>query len=125
MITNLVDIRLVDKIQDGFPTTVVEGLLHQKKLTPQELYTFIPARTWARRIKEHRLSPEESDRIAMLQRIIFLSENVFGDNEKAHAWLRRENRALENRIPLDFLHTETGTRLIEGLLERIQHGIYS
>lgn len=69
--------------------------------------------------KEHKLSSEESDRI------VSLTVDVFGDSTKAHIWLRRPNRALENKTPLDLLHSEVGTRLVETLLERIQHGIYS
>ena len=119
------DMALIHRIQKGFPTAVAESLLKDKTLTRQELYKFIPPRTWARRIKEHRLSPEESDRLAVLERIVSFSEDVFGDKNKAHAWLRRPNPSLENQPPLDLLHTEIGTRLVETILGRIQHGIYS
>lgn len=120
-----VDMALIHRIQEGFPTTAVDTLLKHKTLTRQELYKFIPPRTWARRVKEHRLSPEESDRLAMVERIVNFAEDVFGDRTKAHAWLRRPNRSLENQTPMDLLYGETGTRIVETLLERIQHGIYS
>lgn len=120
-----VDMALIRQIQEGFPTSTVESLLKRKTLSLQELYKFISPRTWARRIKEHRLSPEESDRIAMIERMIDFTEDVFGDKSKAHLWLRKPNRAIENQIPLNLLQSEAGTRLVETLLERIQHGIYS
>ncbi|MBS0271534.1 MAG: DUF2384 domain-containing protein [Proteobacteria bacterium] len=120
-----VDMALIHRIQEGFPTTAVDALLKHKTLTRQELYKFIPPRTWARRVKEHRLSPEESDRLAMVERIVNFAEDVFGDKAKAHTWLRRPNRSLENQTPMDLLYGETGTRIVETLLERIQHGIYS
>lgn len=116
---------LIRKIQEGLPTSSVEILLRKKTLSLQELYKFISPRTWARRIKEHRLSPEESDRIAMVEHVVSFTEDVFGDKAKAHIWLRKPNRALENQTPLDLLRSEVGTRLVETLLERIQHGIYS
>lgn len=120
-----VDMALIHRIQEGFPTSTVDALLKHKTLTRQELYKFIPPRTWARRVKEHRLSPEESDRLAMVERIVNFAEDVFGDKMKAHTWLRRPNRSLENQTPMDLLYGETGTRIVETLLERIQHGIYS
>jgi putative toxin-antitoxin system antitoxin component (TIGR02293 family) len=120
-----VDMDLIHRIQKGFPTAVAESLLKHNTLTRKELYKFIPPRTWARRVKEHRLSPEESDRLAVVERIVSFAEDVFGDKNKAHAWLRRPNRSLENQTPLDLLHSEIGTRLVETILGRIQHGIYS
>lgn len=125
MASNPIDMALIREIQEGFPTSTVESMLKKKILTLQELYKFISPRTWARRIKEHKLSPTESDRIAMVERVVSLSEDVFADNDKAHLWLRRPNRALDNQTPLDLLHNEAGTRMVEALLERIQHGIYS
>ena len=123
--SHAIDMTLIRQIQEGLPTSSVEALLKRKTLSLQELYKFISPRTWARRIKEHKLSPEESDRIAMVERVVSFTENVFGDVHKAHTWLRRPNRALENQTPLDLLHSEAGTRMVETLLERIQHGIYS
>lgn len=119
------DMALIRQIQEGFPTSIVEALLRRKILSLQELYKFISPRTWARRVKEHRLSPEESDRIAMVERVVALAEDAFGDKNKAHLWLRKPNRALENQTPLDLLHSDAGTRLVEALLGRIQHGVYS
>lgn len=119
------DMALVRQIQEGFPTSIVEALLRKKIISLQELYQFISPRTWARRIKEHRLSPEESDRIAMVERVVAFAEDAFGDKNKAYIWLRKANRTLENQKPLDLLHSEAGTRLVEALLGRIQHGVYS
>lgn len=119
------DMALVRQIQEGFPISIVEALLRRKTISLQELYTFISPRTWARRVKEHRLSPEESDRIAMVERVVAFAEDAFGDKNKAYIWLRKPNRALENQTPLDLLHSEAGTRLVEALLGRIQHGVYS
>ncbi|OJW50140.1 MAG: hypothetical protein BGO67_02085 [Alphaproteobacteria bacterium 41-28] len=124
-VSRSVDMALIHRIQEGFPTAVAESLLKHNTLTRQELYKFIPPRTWARRVKEHRLSPEESDRLAMVERIVNFANDVFGNKDKAYTWLRRPNRSLENQTPLDLLHSEMGTRLVETLLERIQHGIYS
>lgn len=94
-------------------------------MTRQELFTFIPPRTWARRLKEHRLNPEESERIAMIEHLLDFANAVFGDKEIAYLWLRTPNPSLENERPFDLIYDESGRRMIENLLGRIQHGIYS
>ena len=71
------------------------------------------------------LSPEESDRFARVLRLVALAEETFGDRDKARLWLRRPNRALEGRVPLDLLDTDGGARAVETILSRITHGVYS
>lgn len=119
------DMDFIRQIQEGLSTSVVESLIKQKTLSRQEIYSFISPRTWSRRVKEHRLSPEESERIAMIERLIDFAEIVFGDKQKAYLWLRKPNNSLEGKCPLDLVHNEPGRRVVEGLLGRIQHGIYS
>lgn len=50
---------------------------------------------------------------------------VFGDQQKAAAWLRRPNRVLPQKTPLDLLATESEARLVEPVLARMEHGVYS
>lgn len=119
------DMNLMHKIQEGLPTAFAESLIKRKTLSRQELFTFIPPRTWARRLKENRLNPEESERLVMIERLIDFATAVFGDKEKAHLWLRTPNSSLENESPFDLIYNETGRRMIETILGRIQHGIYS
>jgi putative toxin-antitoxin system antitoxin component (TIGR02293 family) len=45
--------------------------------------------------------------------------------EKAERWLRSSNRALGGRTPMETLQTESGARLVENVLGRIAHGVYS
>ena len=52
------------------------------------------------------------DRIVRVARIIALAEQVFGDRDKALAWLR----SADDRTPLRMLHTEPGGRLVESML---------
>jgi putative toxin-antitoxin system antitoxin component (TIGR02293 family) len=50
---------------------------------------------------------------------------VLGSEDKASAWLRRPNRALDNELPIRLLDTDVGARQIEDLLGRIAHGLVS
>lgn len=84
----------------------------------------IPARTLARRKRERRLSPEESDRLFRLSRIATLAEDVLGNRDKAARWLRTENRSLGNAAPLSRLDTDLGAEEVEAALLRLAHGVF-
>jgi putative toxin-antitoxin system antitoxin component (TIGR02293 family) len=85
----------------------------------------LPERTLARRKNERRLRPDESDRLMRIGRIATLAEVTLGSREKAASWLKKKNRALGDRTPLDRLDTDLGSREVEDLLLRIAHGVYS
>jgi len=54
-----------------------------------------------------------------------LAERVFGDAEKAEAWLTRSNSSLSGQRPLDLLKDELGTAVVREMLEQIDHGIFA
>ncbi len=92
-----------------------------------ELYRFVaPRRTLARRIaKGERLTVAENDSALRLMRVVEMADRVFGETEKARRWLRKPNRGLDGIVPLDLLESETGARLVEDVLHRIDHGIFA
>jgi putative toxin-antitoxin system antitoxin component (TIGR02293 family) len=53
-----------------------------------------------------------------------LAERVFGDREKATAWLQTPNRALSGQRPIDLLRSESGAAAVCEVLEKIDHGIF-
>ena len=86
----------------------------------------IPKRTLARRrANNEALTVEESDKAIRLKRIAVHAERVFGDPAKAHRWLRKSKRALNGQTPLAFLASEEGARKVEGMLHRIEHGMFA
>jgi len=68
------------------------------------------------------LSTEESDRVERIARIQALAEGVFGNIGKADRWLREELGILDGKSPLDVARTESGARLIEQILAKIDWG---
>lgn len=62
----------------------------------------------------------QSDRLA---RVVASAEEAIGDGAKAARWLRKPNRALQGRRPLDLLASDVGARLVEQELGRIEHGL--
>ena len=84
----------------------------------------VPKRTLARRqARKERLTVEETDKALRLARIAGLAREVFGDDAKAHRWLRKPKRELGGATPLAFLASEAGARTVEQMLYRIDHGM--
>jgi putative toxin-antitoxin system antitoxin component (TIGR02293 family) len=111
-------------VRDGMPTDEVDRILNSGRLTVAELDRLaVPRKTLAHRRILGCLTPEQSDRVRRLMRMIGEAEHTFGDAAKAHAWLRRPNALLDNESPLDRLDTDIGTRQVETLLGRIAHGV--
>jgi putative toxin-antitoxin system antitoxin component (TIGR02293 family) len=78
--------------------------------------------TAERKIKNRSLlGPIESERLERLAIIEDQAEKVFGDGEKAKAWLTRTNLALGD-TPLSMLDTETGAGEVRKVLASIAYG---
>ena len=118
---------LRERVRSGLPYGAMESLMHQLELGTDELgdVVGIPRRTLARRKRLGSLSPEESDRLLRIGRIAANAVEVLGHRDKAAQWLHRPNRALGGVCPLELLDTDLGTRQVEEILGRIEHGVFS
>lgn len=86
----------------------------------------IPERTLARRRVAGRLAPEESERLLRLSSIFEKTVELFeGDVSSAVHWLAASKRALEGQTPLQYVRTEVGSREVENLIGRLEHGVFS
>jgi putative toxin-antitoxin system antitoxin component (TIGR02293 family) len=111
-------------IRRGRPVGAVEFMLDSGRLTLAELDQVVLARkTLANRRKLGTLTPEQSDRLVRLARVIAAAEATFGSREKAGIWLRRPTTALAGERPLHLLDTDEGAREVMTLLGRIDHGL--
>jgi putative toxin-antitoxin system antitoxin component (TIGR02293 family) len=124
LITDLDQVPEAPSVQAPAPT--LEQLV-RVGYSEEEIHTLVaPKRTLARRrAAKEPLTVDETDKALRLQRIASQAERVFGDADKAHRWLRRPQHALGNDAPIAFLASETGARLIEDILVRIDHGIFA
>jgi putative toxin-antitoxin system antitoxin component (TIGR02293 family) len=111
-------------LRRGFPLGVVDRALADGKLSLAELDRLvIPRKTLSHRRILGSLTPEQSDRLSRVLRIITEAEATFGDPAKARVWLRRPSQLLDGEAPLDRLDTDFGTRQVEAILGRIAHGL--
>jgi putative toxin-antitoxin system antitoxin component (TIGR02293 family) len=115
-----------DAILEGIEARLVKQGIGQGILRLDEVQRFIPASTLARKVRERRkLAREEADQVARLLRIKVRAREVFEDAATAEAWLNEPNPALANRVPVELLVTDEGTRAVETVLRRIDYGDYS
>ncbi len=115
---------LIAAIRAGLPVSAVDEALASGRVTAAEIDRLaIPRKTLAHRRAKGRLTPEQSDRLVRILRIVSEAEATFDDRARAGAWLRRPTTALGGEAPIDLLDTEVGARQVETLLGRIAHGI--
>jgi len=115
------------RIKRGLPYRSFESVRERLRLSVPEAASVLhmPARTLARRRRSRRLEADESDRLYRIARVAAQAFEVFASEDKAATWLGRPNRALNGEVPIRLLDTDVGTRQVEDLLGRIEHGIVS
>ncbi len=119
---------LVRRIEQGLPYKTLESLSEASGLTAQEIGSVlaIPARTLARRRVSGKLSMEESERLLRLSNVFEKAVELFeGDVAAAVNWLVSPRKALGDHTPLEYSRTELGAREVEGLIGRLEHGVFS
>jgi putative toxin-antitoxin system antitoxin component (TIGR02293 family) len=118
---------LIRKIQKGLRFSELETLQNSIDLPFEQLAAklAISRSTLQRRKAAGRLSPDESDKVMRLSRLLEHATKVFGDIERARAWLKFPQRGLGNEVPLDYAETEVGAREVDDLLGRIEYSVYT
>lgn len=116
---------LLSRIEAGFAAEAVEQLRTRLDLSVAEMARLLDmsARTLGRRQEEGHLTAAESDRLYRYARLFERAVAVLGNEEKACTWLKKEQWALGDRVPLETVRYEPGAREVEDLLGRIEHGL--
>ena len=119
-------LQVAEVVERGLPTTSVD-VLRKEGLTFGEVHGLVvPARTLKHRTaKKQSLSIDETDRALRVAKVLALAEHVFDDHDKALGWLRRGNKRLNNRTPIELLRSEAGGDLVRQMLYQIDEGIYA
>lgn len=120
--------RLLELVEAGFSFRAFEHFRRNIGLLSSELAEIvrIPARTLHRRKSKGKLRPEESDRLLRASRVFGRALELFeGDSGAARRWLPSPQRSLGGSTPLSLARTEVGAGLVEDLIGRIEHGLFS
>jgi len=122
------NLKLARRIESGLS---FDAMLRVSKMTGLSLEDLrvavrIAPRTMSRRRIEKRLSPEESDRLVSISRLLALTFELFeGDADGGLKWFTEPNRALGGMAPIVAAATEAGSREVENLIGRLEYGVYS
>ncbi len=122
------NLNLAKKVEAGFSFEALERLGKTTGLPLERLRMAvrIAPRTLTRRKKEKKLSPEESDRLVSVSRLLAQTFELFeGNTEAGMRWFQNPNRALGGQSPLQVAATETGAREVENLIGRLEHGVFT
>jgi putative toxin-antitoxin system antitoxin component (TIGR02293 family) len=119
---------LLHRIEIGFSFKELEhfqAVLSMPMERVAELVHITP-RTLNRRKEQGRLLPDESDRLVRISRVFGRTLELFEDDvEAARHWLSSPQPALGGAVPLSIAKTDTGSREVEDLIGRLEHGVFS
>jgi len=118
---------VVTRIRAGMPMAEFRALAEWLGLSDDELAPLlgISRATLHRRRKTGHLAPPESERLVRFARLMERGVAALGDEEAAREWLKTPAVAFHGETPLSFADTEVGSREVEGLLGRLEHGVFT
>jgi putative toxin-antitoxin system antitoxin component (TIGR02293 family) len=116
---------LAERVRKGLPFAALSAVMERYGISRDVICTILhlSARNFLRRREQKRLSPDESDRLYRLARVIAHANRVFEDPEQSADWIQSPNVALGKQQPLTLLDTDIGVQQVDQVLGRIEHGI--
>jgi len=85
----------------------------------------ISERTIQRYEDSKKFSPDVSEHLIVIARVLFRGHEVFSDKEALNQWLTTSILGLGQRTPLSLLDTSFGAQLVMDELGRLERGVYS
>ena len=117
-------VAMITRIEDGLPTTALDRVA--RLLAPgdaQFKYRLVPKATYERRKAAHRLSADESARLARVARVWAVALDVWKTEEATRTFLFRPHPMIEDRRPIDVvIQSEFGAELVVEILGRLKYG---
>jgi putative toxin-antitoxin system antitoxin component (TIGR02293 family) len=104
---------------------LLRNLEDQALLAPADVHRIVPRRTWLRRKAEATLSRDEFDGLYRLVRVQALAELVFGDAERARAWLHSPKERLGGATPMAYTADTLGFEAVQAWLYEIDQGWFA
>ncbi len=116
---------LAKRVREGLAFAALSAVVQQYGISRDVLcgILHLSRRNLLRRKEQDRLSPDESDRLYRLARILAHANRVFEDPEESADWIQAPNAALGKQQPLALLDTDIGVQQVDQVLGRIEHGI--
>ena len=116
------------RIRKGLPAASALAFKRALDLTNEQLASVlgVSLRTVARLdpARSH-LDAVSGDRLVRSARLFAIAEEVLEEARAAAQWLKSPQRALGGAVPLELAQTDVGSRAVEALLGRMEHGVYT
>lgn len=119
-------IDLIDIVRKGIPTKDLQNVQVYTSLTDKEISQILPIsqRQLVRYTPDHPLNKEITAHLIQIVEMFQKGYNLFG-KEKFQIWIRTQNKVLKNYKPIEIMDTSIGIEMIEDVIGRIEHGVYS
>ena len=119
--------KLIQNIKKGLPISAFEKIQRELEISADTLASTvnIASRTLARRKKEGRFHPDESERVLRIASLFDRALQVLHNQNRVKLWFKSPQKGLGGKTPLEYADTEPGAREVEDLLGRIEHGVFS
>lgn len=82
-------------------------------------------KTLERKKSTDKLDKRTSSHIIEIAKVVEHAFEVFEDEDSVKQWLNSPNRALGGIKPIDLFYIPTGLGMVDDVLGRIEHGVYS
>jgi putative toxin-antitoxin system antitoxin component (TIGR02293 family) len=118
----------VARIRAGLPAASALAFKKALGLTNDELAAVlgVSLRTVARLDPaKSRLDAVSGDRLVRAARLYAIAAEVLEDAPAAAQWLKSPQRPLGGAVPLELAETDVGSRSVEALLGRMEHGVFT
>lgn len=112
--------------RDGISMRTLKKILKFLSLSIKEISEILPIseRQLTRYKDNHILRKDISSHLIQLVELFEKGHEIFGKG-KFDIWIRSENRVLGNNKPIELLDTPIGIQMVNDILGRIEHGVYS
>ena len=118
----------VELVRSGLPAASALAFKMALGLTNEQLASVlgVSPRTVARlNPRKSHLDPVSGDRLLRSARLFAIAAEVLEGEAAAARWLKSPQRALGGAIPIELAQTDVGSRAVEALLGRMEHGVYT
>ncbi|HWD90665.1 MAG TPA: antitoxin Xre/MbcA/ParS toxin-binding domain-containing protein [Mucilaginibacter sp.] len=122
------DFDLISLSNEGISKASVDALvghlgISRKAFSENILDTSV--KTLERKKNTDKLDKRTSSHIIEITKVVEHAFEVFEDENSVKQWLNSPNRALGGIKPIDLFYIPTGLSMVDNILGRIEHGVYS
>jgi putative toxin-antitoxin system antitoxin component (TIGR02293 family) len=126
-LTPKTNLEFYNAIKKGVPKLSIDHLAQVMNIpmTMMAPLLNLSYKTLTRKNKAELLDSTVSSHTYEIAETIAKGLEVFEDTDRLNRWLHKNNRALKGAKPFDLLDTQTGIKLVNQILGRIEEGVYS